>query len=118
ERRKSDIRKADARRSAHGADPNRAGSESPASVPLWLIQAMLINIVYGHNCADKTASDIASTHCVALVSLAQAADLLRPNRADASAKQDVQMSDDSSWTRPPEQEAHHQEWLQWKTTEE
>ncbi|KAJ6439886.1 C2H2 transcription factor [Purpureocillium lavendulum] len=118
ERRKSDIRKADARRGVHGSDPTHAASESPAAVPLWLIQAMLINIVYGHNCADKTASDIASTHCVALVSLAQAADLLRPGRSDGSVKQDVQMSDDSSWTRPAEQEEHHQEWLQWKTGEE
>ncbi|PNY26263.1 hypothetical protein TCAP_03799 [Tolypocladium capitatum] len=117
ERRKADVRKADVRRSTPGADQGSQTGEGSTHTPVWLVQAMLLNIVYGHNCADKTASDIASTHCAALVSLAQAADLLRPTRVDAPAKQDVQMADDTSWSRKNDQEEHHQ-WLQWKGMEE
>uniref|UniRef100_A0A8H7NI76 Xylanolytic transcriptional activator regulatory domain-containing protein n=1 Tax=Bionectria ochroleuca TaxID=29856 RepID=A0A8H7NI76_BIOOC len=76
---------------------------------------MLLNVVYGHNCGDKTASDIASTHCAALVSLARAADLLRPTEPHPSG-QDTAM-DDSSWKIKTESE-EHEEWLQWKTSEE
>jgi hypothetical protein len=46
--------------------------------PLWLVQAMLLNVIYGHNCGDKVAADIASRHCAALVSLARGAELARP----------------------------------------
>ena len=117
ERRSGDVRKADVRRSTPGTDQTSQTSESSAHTPVWLVQAMLLNVVYGHNCADKTASDIASTHCAALVSLAQAADLLRPARVDPSAKQDVQMADDTNWGRKKDQEEHN-EWLQWKSMEE
>ncbi|KAL8765053.1 MAG: hypothetical protein Q9209_007743 [Squamulea sp. 1 TL-2023] len=47
--------------------------------PLWLVQAMLLNVIYGHNCGDKTAAGIATTHCAALVSLANAAGLAGPS---------------------------------------
>ena len=50
------------------------------NTPLWLVQAMLLNVIYGHNCGDKTTAGIASTHCAALVSLARAADLAMPTR--------------------------------------
>ena len=46
--------------------------------PLWLVQAMLLNVIFGHNCGDKVAADIASRHCAALVSLARGAELARP----------------------------------------
>ncbi|RFU81501.1 zinc finger adr1 [Trichoderma arundinaceum] len=125
ERRKADVRKADIRRSTHG-DPDHQsssstsqGRDSSAHTPVWLVQAMLLNVVYGHNCADKTISDIASTHCAALVSLAQAADLLRPEQENGSSAdgQDTRMIDDSTWNRKSELE-ERQEWLQWKRKEE
>lgn len=53
------------------------GESPPQNTPLWLVQAMLLNVIYGHNCGDKTAAGIASTHCAALVSLARAADLAK-----------------------------------------
>lgn len=124
ERRRADARKADVRRSAPGAEQAPPGAESSAHSPVWLVQAMLLNVVYGHNCADKTASDIASTHCAALVSLAQAADLLQPPppppppRAPCTAKQDVQMTDDLGWGPKPDQDEQHREWMQWKGAEE
>lgn len=111
ERRKADVRKADIRRSTP-TDP----SEDSVHTPVWLVQAMLLNVVYGHNCGDKTASDIASTHCAALVSLAQAADLLRPDRNNSAEAHDAQMTDDGNWNNKPE--AGHAEWLRWKSVEE
>ena len=69
-------RKADMSAAVNG---NHGPNESYAqNTPLWLVQAMLLNVIYGHNCGDKTAAGIASTHCAALVSLARAADLTKP----------------------------------------
>lgn len=48
------------------------------TTPLWLVQAMLLNVIYGYNCGDKTSADIASNHCATLVSLARGAELARP----------------------------------------
>jgi hypothetical protein len=86
---------------------------------------MLLNVVYGHNCGDKTAGDIASTHCAALVSLARAAELLRPNPTHTRSQQDVQMGDDSmspeelaSASVKNEMQGEQQEWLDWKASEE
>jgi hypothetical protein len=120
ERRKADLRKADVRRSSISiVDHTSHPSEPSTHTPVWLVQAMLLNVVYGHNCGDKTASDIASTHCTALVSLAQAADLLRPTRVDASDAADVQMANDGSWHMGPGPERDERaEWLRWKAVEE
>ena len=69
-------RKADMSAALNGS---QGSNESYAqNTPLWLVQAMLLNVIYGHNCGDKTAAGIASTHCAALVSLARAADLTKP----------------------------------------
>lgn len=69
-------RKADMSAALNGSLNN---SESSAqNTPLWLVQAMLLNVIYGHNCGDKTLAGIASTHCAALVNLARAADLTKP----------------------------------------
>ncbi|KAI4225180.1 MAG: hypothetical protein L6R40_008381 [Gallowayella cf. fulva] len=51
---------------------------SAQPTPLWLVQAMLLNVICGHNCGDKTAAGIATTHCAALVSLARGAGLAGP----------------------------------------
>ncbi|KAF7596778.1 hypothetical protein BBP40_000206 [Aspergillus hancockii] len=68
ERRKADM-------SAAFSRANSARDNSVHNTPLWLVQAMLLNVIYGHTCGDKTSADIASTHCAALVSLARAAEL-------------------------------------------
>lgn len=67
-------RRADISAAMHGCN----GETSAHNTPLWLVQAMLLNVIYGHNCGDKTSAGIASTHCAALVSLARAADLAVP----------------------------------------
>lgn len=81
--------------------------------PLWLVQAMLLNVVYGHFSGDKTAADIASTHCAALVSLAKAADLASPSSKDTSnIKREAGQS-------PGAQASYMKaQWLRWKEKEE
>lgn len=118
ERRKADVRKADCLRTP-GSDVNSQPQEVSTHTPVWLVQAMLLNVVYGHNSGDKTASDIASTHCAALVSLAQGADLLRQTRAVEGQNPDTPMGDDASWNAAIDAESDEQmEWLKWKTAEE
>ena len=93
------------------------------NTPLWLVQAMLLNVVYGHNCGDKISADIASTHCAALVSLARAAELARPamNNSDYAAngrhQSEGQMHFNDSM-HPSPQSASHTAWNKWKDVEE
>ncbi|KAK5627875.1 hypothetical protein RRF57_003590 [Xylaria bambusicola] len=119
ERRKADMRKADFRRTP-ASDQGTQGSDSFVHTPLWLVQAMLLNVVYGHNCGDKIANDIASTHSAALVSLAQAAGLLRPLQLDSPELREIQANDaEGNWNSGVKSETEEQaEWLRWKTMEE
>lgn len=69
------------RKACKSAGPGGSAASYDSSAqptPLWLVQAMLLNVIYGHNCGDKTAAGIATTHCAALVSLARAAGLAGP----------------------------------------
>ncbi|KAI1815265.1 DNA binding regulatory protein AmdX [Poronia punctata] len=119
ERRKADMRKADFRRTP-ATDQGMQNADSYVHTPTWLVQAMLLNVVYGHNCGDKTSNDIAATHSAALVSLAQAAGLLRPLPLDTAEMQDAQVSDaEGNWNGGLKAETEEQaEWLRWKTMEE
>lgn len=124
-------RKADMSAAVNGShSPN----DSSSHTPLWLVQAMLLNVVYGHQCGDKTAADIASNHCAALVSLARAADLAQPAMSSSPEAEegpdtqgestDVEMRESSvapgdSRSRHPSAETDLQtQWLTWKVTEE
>lgn len=123
------------RRAGLSAAVNGANSANDAinKPPLWLIQAMLLNLIYGHNCGDRQAAEVASTHCAALVSLAKAAGLDKPSTSSkesfmpgstAKSNGDVEMSDDLSAaeffekTTLSDQNNEHTEWVQWKATEE
>lgn len=118
ERRKANVRKADFRRNPVTDQPPQQ-ADSAVDTPVWLVQSMLLNVVYGHNCGDKRSSEIASTHAAALVSLAQGAELLRPVRIEASEDQDMNMSDGVDWENGAMTENDGQdEWLRWKTMEE
>jgi hypothetical protein len=111
ERRKADVRKADHRKAS--IDHGVRASESSVHTPVWLVQAMLLNVVYGHNCGDKTAGDIASTHCAALVSLARAAKLLTPHTVNS-----VQDQQEAGLWGNEEIPEDQQEWYNWKCMEE
>lgn len=123
------------RRAGLSAAVNGPGSNNDPvnKPPLWLVQAMALNLIFGHNCGDKQAADVASTHCAALVSLAKAAGLDRP-AGDAStttpsppndgANGDIEMGDGSMPTEfsrrspPSESIDEHAQWIRWKTAEE
>jgi hypothetical protein len=121
ERRKANVRKAESIRRTPLSDPSSQQQDPPVETPVWLVQAMLLNVVYGHNCGDKRSGEIASTHAAALVSLAQGAELLRPMRVEPSAK-DVEMTDADgarNWNGSGGKQAdEHAEWLRWKAMEE
>lgn len=119
ERRKADMSAA-LNRSSSGRD------NSVDNTPLWLVQAMLLNVIYGHTCGDKTSADIASTHCAALVSLARAAELthhLDPkNLPQDHLHAGINTSasgDTDNWTSPSfSQPKERRDWLNWKVVEE
>lgn len=96
--------------------------------PLWLVQAMLLNLIFGHNCGDRQAAEVASTHCAALVSLARAAGLDKPATLDSMVhtslnhahSDDVNMADDANPSRKEQDDSvdEHSRWVQWKKMEE
>ncbi|MBE7180263.1 MAG: hypothetical protein INR71_03480 [Terriglobus roseus] len=131
ERRKAGLTAATSAMSGHS-------TSSSQKTPLWLVQAMLLNLIFGHNCGDKQASEIATTHCAALVSLAKAAELGKPDvdgtEEDArmpldgrngSADRDVDMAEDPTspsgrWRSdvPKESPELVAQWHKWKGREE
>ncbi|KAI5310711.1 hypothetical protein KEM55_003041 [Ascosphaera atra] len=91
------------------------------NTPLWLVQAMLLNVIYGHNCGDKTSAETATTHCAALVSLARAADLTSAASPEKLSEEQIGMfpgngNDGMSMVEDFSQDK--MEWLRWKTAEE
>jgi Fungal specific transcription factor domain len=103
------------------------GPRHPAeaeTTPLWLVQAMLLNVIYGYNCGDKTSADIASNHCATLVSLARGAELARPDpgytvTANGTLNPDVQMNGPgpNGWNQMMS-ETDDNDWHGWKVAEE
>ncbi|RAL14796.1 putative C2H2 transcription factor (AmdX) [Aspergillus homomorphus CBS 101889] len=103
-----------------------ARDSSVQNTPLWLVQAMLLNVIYGHTCGDKTSADIASTHCAALVSLARAAELT--HHVDAKDLPQDYLSAGFGSTNGVSADAQNQpgaaqpkerkDWLDWKIVEE
>jgi hypothetical protein len=105
-----------------------AANEIANKPPLWLVQAMLLNLIFGHNCGDRQAAESASTHCAALVSLAKASGLDKPVSIETLSQSpeshmkddDTNMTDDSNIHQTSQGDAvdEHTQWLQWKKVEE
>jgi hypothetical protein len=105
---------------------------SSLSPPLWLVQAMLLNLVFGFQCGDRRAVEIATTHCAALTSLAKSAGLLhKPDQAIVeeeirhlqslrNPEGDVGYGDGSTMRIPGHQDDHeeYRQWYLWKCIEE
>ncbi|ETI21278.1 hypothetical protein G647_07623 [Cladophialophora carrionii CBS 160.54] len=92
--------------------------------PLWLVQAMLLNVIYGHNCGDKTAAELASNHCAALVSLARGAELARPSQGhtgtgpnDVNGHVHMNGMAANGWNSVMD-EVDNSDWIEWKLVEE
>ncbi|SPO03077.1 related to DNA-binding protein [Cephalotrichum gorgonifer] len=118
ERRKADVKKADCLRTP-GSDAAYHAQELSTHTPVWLVQAMLLNVVYGHNCGDQRASTNASTHCSALVNLAQGADLLRQTRVEGRNPDTPMGGDAASWNAGIGTGSEDQiEWMKWRAAEE
>lgn len=127
ERRKENVRKADFRRTPSGEARTNQQNDGSYGTPVWLVQAMLLNIIYGHNGIDQRAGEVAATHCAALVSLAQGAELLQPMRVEPIDECDLSIgvSDESSNLRDLDNAAtttkaakEEAQWLRWKVMEE
>ena len=103
-----------------------AANDNINKPPLWLVQAMLLNLIFGLNCGDRQAAEVASTHCAALVSLAKAAGLDKPtppeqtSTSPSNTNGDVNMSDDASSQTEQQKDSvdEHTQWIQWKKVEE
>jgi hypothetical protein len=111
-------RKADMSAAVNGSPP--IGDNSIQNTPLWLVQAMLLNVIYGHNCGDKLAANIANTHCAALISLARAAELAQPHVTGGLPQYDgdISMANDG-WNMDAFQHGSHEAtWHTWKVAEE
>lgn len=118
ERRKADMSAALSRTTA-------SRDNSVHNTPLWLVQAMLLNVIYGHLCGDKTSADIASTHCAALVSLARAAELTHHVNAEQlpqdylnNSKQSNEAPDNNIFDQSQAPPKERKDWLDWKIVEE
>ena len=100
--------------------------------PLWLVQAMLLNVIYGHNCGEQRKIDTANVHCAALVGLAQAVEYARPLAAKmptrgshfAPIKEDIEMTSAEMATDSWNQTVQHHvmdgyaQWQSWIYAEE
>ncbi|KAL8957529.1 MAG: hypothetical protein Q9193_005223 [Seirophora villosa] len=123
-------RKADMSAAVNGGAPSFESSGQ--NTPLWLVQALLLNVIYGHNCGDKTAAGIATTHCAALVSLARAAELARPfagpcsppmTRPEFAPATEIPMGGEGmgdQWSHPRRHASTdiYTDWQQWRIVEE
>lgn len=97
ERRKADM---------SALNMNQNGVDPAENTPLWLVQAMLLNVIYGHNCGDKVAASIAATLCGSVINLARSARLTHPMQAYQPMEMDY-----------PAAEVQN-EWHAWKIREE
>jgi hypothetical protein len=98
-------------------------SSEREDTPLWLVQAMMLNVIYGHNCGDKTAAELASNHCAALVSLARGAELARPAQGHSETRSrrhsvNVPVNGLLNGWNSMVYDLDDSEWIEWKITEE
>jgi Fungal specific transcription factor domain len=106
----------------HGSGFGPIHQAEAETTPLWLVQAMLLNVIYGYNCGDKMSAEIASNHCATLVSLARSAELSRPYpgymvMTNGTLNPDIQMNGAKSngWNL---YDSDDSDWQQWKIVEE
>ena len=54
--------------------------DAQSNTPLWLVQSMLLNVIFGLNSGENMVSELTLSHCSAVVSLARSAGLCKqPN---------------------------------------
>ena len=121
ERRKENARRGEFRLSpvVELGSHQQSSPDKTGHTPLWLVQAMLLNVIYGHNLADKTVGESSYNHCNALISLARAAHLMDSPSATPTKASEVTITGVPSWGKSSHSETEeHTEWLRWKMAEE
>ncbi|KAK6499732.1 hypothetical protein TWF481_010089 [Arthrobotrys musiformis] len=91
------------------------------STPLWLVQSMLLNVVFGLNSGEHMSSELALSHCTAVVSLARTAGLCRPYTNAQSTSHigpDASMLDMWNGAMKLESLDDHADWIKWIAEEE
>lgn len=89
--------------------------------PLWLVQSMLLNVVFGLNSGEHMNSDLAMSHCTAVVSLARNAGLCKPSTTTSSSSHlgpDASMLDMWNGAMKLESLDDHADWTRWIAEEE
>lgn len=74
------------------------GSHANPDTPVWLVQAMLLNVIFGLHCGDRVAGEVAQSHVSTLVQLARSAGLTQPTSMPTNDSYhyddaDIQMAD-------------------------
>ncbi|KAF3926289.1 hypothetical protein ABW20_dc0109493 [Dactylellina cionopaga] len=97
------------------------GKDGSSSTPLWLVQSMLLNVVFGLNSGEHMSSDLAMSHCTAVVSLARTAGLCKPSTNVHSSSHlgpDASMLDMWNGAMKLESLDDHADWTKWIAEEE
>lgn len=106
---------------------NISTETNESNTPLWLVQAMALNVIYSHQCGDMVAPTNAGAHCVTLVNLARGVELTVPlsenlikSESVQAGVEDVQYGGDGARARSwnSSRLSNQNEWFNWKTMEE
>lgn len=121
ERRKNDLCSNDHENPS--ANPNSKARTTYA--PIWLVQAMLLNVIYGYNGGDQVGIDNLKRNSISINSLVCVRDLLRPYVNAGTRGPDMPMEEVSTLSEDwwqlgirSEMSEEHQNWYEWKCMEE
>lgn len=111
----------------------RSNQDPAKTIPLSLVQAMMLCVIFGHQCGDRIAGETASNLCGTLVSLARSAELMKPatefyliqtlsqnfnNYANGDVNSPIKSEDPKSANAPPDSSEDQLDWHRWKIAEE
>ncbi|KAK6531248.1 hypothetical protein TWF281_008070 [Arthrobotrys megalospora] len=97
------------------------GGKETQPTPLWLVQSMLLNVFFGLNSGDHVSSEMAMSHCTAVVSLARNAGLCKPStnvHSTSNLGPDASMLDMWNGAMKLESLDDHADWTKWIAEEE
>ncbi|KAF3930735.1 hypothetical protein ABW19_dt0209921 [Dactylella cylindrospora] len=109
------------RKASISATLSGTGKDASAATPLWLVQSMLLNVVFGLNSGEHMTSELAMSHCTAVVSLARTAGLCKPStiiNSSSHLSPDASMLDMWNGAMKLESLDDHADWTKWVAEEE
>lgn len=120
-----DRRKAEVAAAVNGINTRSDGNRH-GHTPLWLVQALLLNVMFGVHCGEQQAVNVSKSHCSALVSLARSAGLMT-KAADEDDSVDIKMADlglagfgddEDGWPNLNHEVDEEEKWTKWVHKEE